>query len=113
MGKTYLVNTFSLNMIKEFPRGISVNKIDKEWFCLDLNAGEVVNAIGHDSTVHLINKLCGTNFEKNRIEIKMSEGDSAVVIMISKRLPEGKVLTDQEVEKMLAKGKISFYEVIL
>jgi hypothetical protein len=25
-------------MIEEFPTRISVNKIDKEWFCLDLNA---------------------------------------------------------------------------
>lgn len=113
MGKTYLVNAFSLNMIEEFPVGISVNRIDKEWFCLDLNANEVVNAIGHDSTVHLINLLCGTNFQKNRIEIKMSRGDSAVVIMISERLSEGKVLSQEEIMKMLEEGKISFYEVIL
>jgi len=114
MGKTYLVNAFSLNMIKQFPIGISVNKIDKEWFCFNLNADpQVVNAIGHDSTVYLINKLCGTNFQKNRIEVEMSRGDSTLVIMISERLPEGKVLNQEEIEEMLVKGKIGFYEVMI
>jgi len=114
MGKMYLVNAFSLNMINEFPIGISVNKIDIQWFCFGLKADpQVVNAIGHDSTVYLINKLCGTNFQKNRVEIKMSQGDIALVIMVSERLPEGKVLSDTEIEEMFVKGKISFYEVIL
>ena len=114
MRKTYLLNAFSLNMIKEFPIGITVNKIDKEWFCYNLNTDpQVVNAIGHDSTVYLINKLCGTNFQKNRIEVEMNRGDIALVIMVSERLPEGKVLSDTEIEEMFVKGKISFYEVIL
>jgi len=114
MGKTYLVNAFSLNMIKQFPIGISVNKIDKEWFCFNLNADpQVVNAIGHDSTVYLVNKLCNTDFQKNRIEVKMSRGDSTLVIMISERLPEGKVLNQEEIEEMLVKGKIGFYEVMI
>jgi hypothetical protein len=101
-------------MIKEFPIGITVNKIDKEWFCYNLNTDlRVVNAIGHDSTVNLINKLCGTNFQKNRIEVEMSQGDIALVIIVSERLPEGKVLSETEIEEMMVKGKISFYEVIL
>jgi hypothetical protein len=117
MGKTYLVNAFSLNMIKEFPATITIDKIDKEEFCetldIRLENGEVVNAVGHDSTVYLINKLCGVNLEKNRINVKMNKEDIALIIMISQRLEEGKVLSDKEIEDMYRQGKISFYEVWL
>ena len=117
MGKTYLVNAFSINMLKELPSTVAIDKLDREEFCLKVELrqedGELINAIGHDSTIFLINKLCSTNFQKNRAEIKMSKGDIALVIIISERLTEGKVLADQEIEDMYAKGKISFYEVIL
>jgi len=117
MGKVYLINTFSLNMLKEFPTNLTVDKIDRDEFCLKLEArledNELVNAIGHDSTVNLINKLCEVQLQKNRIEVKMNEGDRVLVIMIAERLPEGKVLSDTEIEDMYKQGKISFYEIIL
>ena len=117
MGKTFLTNAFSLNMLKEFPTNLTVDKIDRDEFCMDLEMrledNELVNAIGHDSTVNLINKLCDVQLQKNRVEIKMSEGDRALVIMVAERLPEGKVLSDEEIENMYKQGKISFYEVIL
>jgi len=104
-------------MLKEFPTTITVDKIDRDEFCLDLEMrleeNELVNAIGHDSTVNLINKLCKVQPQKNRIEVKMNEGDRALVIMIAERLPEGKILSDEEIEDMYKQGKISFYEVIL
>ena len=104
-------------MIKEFPTGIGVNKLDEEEFCLKLelrlNDGTLINAIGHNSTVNLINTLCGTKLEKNRVEVKMDEGDVALIIMISQRLEEGKVLSNEEIKDMYRQGKIAFYEVIL
>ncbi len=117
MGKTYLVNAFSLNMIKEFPVRLTIDKIDKEEFCQTLDIRieneELINAVGHDSTVKLVNTLCGTQLQKNRVEVKMNEGDIALIIMISQRLEEGKVLSDKEIEDMYRQGKISFYEVWL
>jgi len=116
MGKTYLVNAFSLNMLTNFPSVLTIDKIDKEEFCLDLESrlefGELINALGHESTVNLVNKLCETSLQKNRIEIKMKEGDKALIIQPLQRLEEGKVLSDEEIMKMLKEGKISFYEVI-
>ena len=119
MGKmgTYLVNAFSINMIREFPARIMVDMIDGEEFCLALGtgtqSGELINAVGHDSTIDVINKLCGTQLQKNRIEIKMVQGDIAFVIMVNHRLEEGKVLNEEEILRMLWQGKISFYKVIL
>ncbi len=117
MGKTYLINAFSINMLSEFPVNVTIDKIDRDEFCLDLEMrleeGELVNAIGHDSTVNLVNKLCEVQLQKNRVEVKMNEGDRALIAMIAERLPEGKVLSDEEIEGMYKQGKVSFYEVTL
>ncbi len=72
-----------------------------------------INSIGHDSTVYLVNKICGTIITKNRIEVKLQTKDVALVVMVSQRLEEGKVLSQEEIMKMLSEGKISFYEVRL
>ncbi|ADF27757.1 hypothetical protein STIV2_B116 [Sulfolobus turreted icosahedral virus 2] len=113
MGKTYLVNAFSLNMIKNFPANVVIDKIDKDEFCTTIDTEEeyLVNAVGHDSTIALINTLCGTKLQKNRVEIKLDKGDRAIVIMITQRLEEGKVLNHEEITKMYEEGKIGFYEV--
>jgi len=116
MGKVYLANAFSLNMLSNFPADLTVVKIEKEEFCSEIQDGmkyeQFVNAIGHESTVNLVNKLCGTNLQKNRVEVKMVEGDKALIIQPIQRLEEGKVLSDEEIMRMLKEGKIVFYKVI-
>jgi hypothetical protein len=103
-------------MLSNFPAELVIDKMDKEEFCLDLEIrmeyDEFVNAIGHESTVNLVNKLCGTNLQKNRMEVKMKEGDKALIIQPMQRLEEGKVLTNEEIMKMLKEGKVAFYKVI-
>jgi len=115
MSKTYLANTFSLNMLFPTKVKVTVEPLQQEGFCMKLEEAfrneSFVNAIGHDSTVYLVNKLCGTIITKNRVEVKLRKGDVALVIMISQRLEEGKVLTKEEITKMLEEGKISFYKV--
>jgi len=115
MRRVYLVNTFSIDMISNFPLGMVIDKIDKDEFCSDLRMSikydEFINAIEHESTVNLVNKLCETQLQKNSVEIKMTEGDGSLIIMVKQSLEEGRVLTDEEIMKMLKEGKIAFYEV--
>ena len=117
MAKTYLVNAFAINMVTKFPATIVIHQLDKEELCLKLEGkledGELINAVGHDGTIYIVNKLCGVNLEKNRVSIKTNKGDIALVITIAERLPEGKVLSEKELEDMYEQGKISFYEVII
>ena len=42
----------------------------------------------------------------------MNEGDKALIIQPMQRLEEGKILSDEEITKMLNEGKIAFYKVI-
>ncbi len=117
MSKTYLVNSFSIDMLKDFPISVVFDKLDEQEFCvrldIKLDEEDFINAVGHDSIINLINKLCGVELTKNRIEVKLERGDVALVIMVNERLPEGRVLGDEELTDMLSQGKIEFYEVIL
>ena len=115
MGKTYLVNAFSINMLGKFPTKVVIDSISQEEFCSKLEDSfeeeSFTNAIGHYGTVYLINKICGTIITKNRIDVKLQKGDVALVAMLNYRLEEGKVLLEEEIMEMLKEGKISFYEV--
>ncbi|WP_461832037.1 STIV orfB116 family protein [Aquifex sp.] len=52
-------------------------------------------------------RLLGIEIEANRIPIKLSEGDVLIVFQLLERLPEGKVLSEEELKKL----KYKFYKV--
>jgi hypothetical protein len=57
---------------------------------------EFASAIGHEGTATLMTQLTGITIPANRIAIKMQSGDLAIVFRVLTRLPEGKVLSDEE-----------------
>jgi len=72
---------------------------------------ELVNAIGHEGTAKLVSELINKELKANRIDIKMEESDTIVVVQLLERLPEGKVLNHEEVMDYYNKGKVKFYRV--
>jgi len=80
------------------------NTLSKEKFIESFNRNkeyyEVVSAIGHQSTADLLTKILGYKVEMNRINIEMKDGDMALVVRIKTRLPEGQILTDEDLEKV-------------
>jgi hypothetical protein len=58
------------------------------------------SAIGHEGTATLLSKLLGIEIPVNRVAIKMQPGDRAVVFQVLQRLPEGAVLTEEELRKI-------------
>lgn len=54
-----------------------------------------ISACGHKDTAEHMKKL-GFDLEENRIQIEMKPGDKAIVLRITKRLSEGKVLSTYE-----------------
>jgi hypothetical protein len=69
---------------------------------------EFVSAIGHESTATLLSQLLGINVPMNRIAISAAPGDVLVhfVLSLRTRLPEGRVLSEEELRQ------IDFYFVI-
>jgi len=55
--------------------------------------------VGHESTVQVLNKM-GFNAIPNRKEIKLLPGDTMIVFQMRKRLPEGKILSEDEIEQL-------------
>ena len=55
------------------------------------------SAIGHDASAQFLSRLLGIDIPMNRIAISMQAGDTALVLRIKSRLPEGKILTQEEI----------------
>ena len=98
----YLANAFSLNMLdfnNENELTIKIEKkISEEMVKEILSKQNFVSAIGHESTARLISKKLGIEVPANRIQIKAKKGDKIVVLQLLQRLPEGKVLTEEELQ---------------
>ena len=88
---------------------LRVEKISREVFCRE--AEGAVSAIGHPATASVLSTICGFPIQANRIMVMLSPGDVLYVFQIMERLPEGKVLSAQEVESLVAQGKVSFFKV--
>jgi hypothetical protein len=63
--------------------------------CLD--AG-YVSAIGHQSAAAFLSRMLGRDILANRIAVAMQPGDTALVLRLKQRLPEGKVLEQAELD---------------
>jgi hypothetical protein len=59
-----------------------------------------VSAIGHASSAAFLSELLGLEIPVNRISIAMEPGDTALVLRLRGRLPEGRVLTAEEMAKV-------------
>ncbi|MEM4535319.1 MAG: DUF1874 domain-containing protein [Desulfurococcaceae archaeon] len=113
MHNVYLVNTFSLNMLKELDNVVItlyVKELSVEEFCKELR-GNVISAIGHASTAAIINTLCGTNLIANRVEVKVNDGDELIIFQLTIRPPEGKVYSIEELKQLLERKQITFIKV--
>jgi len=57
-----------------------------------------VSAVGHEATASFLSQLTGVQIPVNRVQVKMQPGDRAIVFQVLQRLPEGKVLSEEELK---------------
>jgi hypothetical protein len=57
-----------------------------------------ISAIGHEATANFLSNLLGINIPTNRVNITMKPGDKALVFQVLTRLPEGRVLSVEELQ---------------
>ena len=117
--KIYLLNAFSLSMLapSAFTPGrgvygggaafLMVEKIDLEKAKELLNRYGFISAVGHESTAQFLTQLLGLPVPVNRVAVQLQLGDAAIVFQLLSRLPEGKILTKEE----LAEIRYQFYYV--
>ncbi len=110
MARVYLCNAFSLSMLGALPpegRTIKVRPISLEEVKSLLQEG-FESAVGHQGTADILTTLLGFPVEARRVAITLSPGDKLVVFQLLVRLPEGAVLTRDEVFALYNEGKASF-----
>ena len=118
MSKLYLANAFSLNMLGALPpeglnlrvRPISLEEVKE---ILRSVSFTFTSAVGHESTAAILSLLTGVEIPVNRIAINLSKEDRLIVFQLGVRLPEGAVLTADEVLALYQEGKASFVEVVV
>jgi hypothetical protein len=72
-----------------------------------------ISAVGHESTAKVLGHLLGVEVPFNRVQISVGEGDVIISFQFLIRLPEGKVLGEDEVLALYNEGKIKFFRVEL
>jgi len=70
---------------------------------------EVISAIGHQTTAKVLSAILGFEVPTQRISIELDRGDVAVAFALDTRLPEGKVLSEEELRRIIEDKKFSFY----
>ena len=89
---------------------IYVTEIDIEQV-KELLANGFTSAIGHEATAAMLSQLLGMQVPVNRISIKVEYGDDIIVFQLLQRLPEGKILTVEELQQLIQQGQAKFYYV--
>lgn len=67
---------------------------------VELLADGFVSAVGHPGTAEFLSKLLGVQVPVNRIRAQMQPGDRALVLRLQQRLPEGTVLSAEQMAHM-------------
>jgi hypothetical protein len=59
-------------------------------------AGGFVSAIGHEASAAFLSSVLGIELPTRRVSVSMEPGDEALVLRLTERLPEGRLLKEAE-----------------
>ncbi|MEM4458355.1 MAG: YddF family protein [Candidatus Caldarchaeum sp.] len=98
---TYLLNTPGIFLDESLRVAvIRVRRISAEDARRILLTNGYVSAIGHEGTAQVLTQLLAIDVPMQRIQVKLNRGDSVVAFVLKTRLPEGKVLTADELRRL-------------
>ena len=97
----YIANAFSLSMVTS-PATIKVVETSEDEVKRVIASG-FVSAIGHESTAKIVSSRLGILVPVNRVSIQLKPSDVLVVFQLLTRLPEGKILTEDEIKQVQVK----------
>jgi len=65
-----------------------------------LSECQFISAVGHESTAKVLSELLGIYIPFNRITIRLKPGDMCIHFALKTRIPEGKVLNEEELKQL-------------
>ena len=113
MVRVYLANAFSLSMLPAPYSKVAIKKIDLDEARRIVKEYEWESAVGHASTAAILSRILGVDVPAERKMIKIDFDRPVLVIQLLFRLPEGKVLSEEELAEAVKSGKVAFYLVRL
>jgi hypothetical protein len=95
-----LINGFSPSML-----GVGGGTVEfKEISLLEAhhlaNRDSIESAVGHRSTAKIFSELLGIEVKPRRVQVRMSNGETALLGSMGTRVPEGRTLSYSELQKM-------------
>jgi len=66
----------------------------------NLLQGDFISTIGHEGIARIMTRLIGINIPTNHVQIKMNKGDKAIVFRLILRLPEGEILSWDDLKEL-------------
>lgn len=98
---TIIANAFSINMLSGDSL-VRFEQLSEAQFISQVRAtGQaVVSAVGHDGTAQLVSLVLDQDILQNRISVSLEWGMSLFVVQVKGRLPEGKVLSLEELRSV-------------
>ena len=61
---------------------------------------QILSAVGHEVTAQVLTTLLGVDVPVNRIMYAQEVGQQAIVLKINGRIPEGKILSLEDIEEI-------------
>ncbi|MEM3872110.1 MAG: DUF1874 domain-containing protein, partial [Nitrososphaeria archaeon] len=80
------------------PATIYIREADNDE--VKMNLPDLESYIGHESTAQIVSDLLEAPVKANRAQISLNAGDSCYIFQLTQRLPEGKILTKEELEQL-------------
>jgi hypothetical protein len=98
----YILNTLIVPVdFDKYPSAtVRLTKISIEEAKTLLASQPFTSAIGHEATAKILSQLLSINIPTNRISVWMERGDVGLHFFLKTRLPEGKVLSEEELKQL-------------
>ena len=92
----YILNSPILTNWGSFEFSPMTVEAAREWVA----DGDLQSAVGHTGTAALLSEILGQDIPTNQVSVKMNPGDEALVIQVLQRLPEGTILSAEELRSV-------------
>jgi len=97
----YVLNTLivPVNFDEDNEARVTLRRVSLEE-AKSLLENNFLSAVGHEGTAQVLSELLGVQIKLNRINVFMKKGDKGLHFFMKKRLPEGVVLTSEELKNL-------------
>jgi hypothetical protein len=97
----YVLNTLvvPVNFDEHFQVRVKLRKVSINE-AKEILAGGFISAVGHEATAKLLSQLLGIQVPMERRTVFLRPGDMAIHFFLKSRLPEGVVLTEEQLRSL-------------